>query len=361
MARILVVFVLLAAVCCLPACSTPEPEEATVIRPVRYVRVYSDATGSTREFSGTARAGVESRLSFKVVGTIEELPVQMGDEVEAGQLLARLDSKDYELRVDQTTASLEQALAQERNAQADYRRVSALYENDNASRDQLDAARAGMESATAQVRSLTNSLELARLQLEYTELRSPTAGSILSVGVERDENVGQGEVVATLSGDSAPEVVVGVPELLISRIRVGDAVTVRFDALGDRQFAANVSEVALAARGATYEVSARILAPDEAMRPGMACQVGFEFEASGDAGQIVLPPVAVGEDRDGQFVYVVEDLDGEQGVTRRRGVEVGALDSRGLRIRSGLSDGEIVVTAGVTKIHDGLTVKLLAN
>ncbi|NNM32233.1 MAG: efflux RND transporter periplasmic adaptor subunit, partial [Gemmatimonadetes bacterium] len=98
---------------------------------------------------------------------------------------------------------------------------------------------------------------------------------------------------------------------------------------------------------------------DPAIRSGMACEVTFRFES--DAEGFTLPPVAVQEDRAGRYVYVVELTEGEQGVTRRRPVEVGGITSRGLQIRSGLSDGDLVVTAGVSRIVDGQVVKLLAR
>ncbi|MFQ6114519.1 MAG: efflux RND transporter periplasmic adaptor subunit, partial [bacterium] len=132
------------------ACGGGEQKVEEIIRPVRYQQVYSTGGSRVRSFSGTARSGVESKLSFKVAGTVLEVPVKVGDKVRSGQLIARLDPKDYQLKVQQADASLARAKAEERNAKADYERIRALYENNNASKDDLDAARAGFESASAQ-------------------------------------------------------------------------------------------------------------------------------------------------------------------------------------------------------------------
>ncbi len=344
------------------ACDREEPGRETIVRPVRYERVYSGATSRVRSFSGTARASIESRLSFKVAGTIERLNVTMGDAVSAGDEIGHLDDDDYRIRVDQTSASLEQAKAQARNAESSYRRTLGLYENNNASRDQLDAARAAKESAEAQVRSLENSLELARLQLSYTRLIAPVTGSIMSAPVEVNENVQAGQTIVTLSAGAEPEVVVGVPEILISQIRDGAPVTVTFDAISGRRFAAVVTEVAIAPSpgSSTFQVTARLEESDPAIRSGMACEVAFEFESAHRDGFLV-PPVAVLEDRTGRFVYVVDIGEGDSGTTRRVSVETGELTSDGLEILSGLTDGDIVVTAGVSRITDGQTVRLLAN
>ncbi len=343
-------------------CQAEPPASEPVVRPVRYQRVFAGSTDRTRSFSGVAQASLESNLSFKVAGTIERLAVNMGDVVAPGQLIAQLDNKDYELRVQQTAASYEQAKAQQRNAQANYQRVLALYENNNTSRNELDASRASKESADAQVRSLDNSLQLARLQLSYTRLTAPVAGSISRVPVEPNENVQAGQAICTLTAGSDPEVVVGVPEMLISQISSGDRVEAIFDAIPGRKFAATVTEVAVSKSSAssTFAVTARVEGADDVVRSGMACEVSFTFDGTGVENYLV-PPVAVQEDRSGRFVYVVELTEGELGQCRRRPVETGQLTSDGIEVVSGLRDGDLVVTAGVSKIQDGLTVRLMAQ
>jgi RND family efflux transporter MFP subunit len=353
--------IVLGALCLtIVACQGEQPQPEPVVRPVRYLQVYAGGVERERVFSGVAQSSIESKLSFKVSGTLQTLAVSMGQHVEAGQLLAGLDPKDYELKVDQTSASHEQATAQQRNAAASYRRTLALYENNNASRNDLDAARAAKESADAQVRALANSLELARLQLSYTRLTAPVDGVVASVPVEVNENVQAGQTVVTLTAGQQPEVVVGVPEVVIAQIREGDPVQVRFDALAGRRFSAVVTEVAVmpSAASSTYEVRARLDETDPAIRSGMTCEVAFQF-ASRQREGFVVPPVAVLEDRHGRFVYVVEVGEGEYGVARRREVQVGDLLSGGLEIITGLRDGDLVITAGVSKIHDGMQVRLL--
>ena len=148
----------------LASCGGGGDEAAPVIRPVRYEAVFTTGSERIRSFSGVAEASMESRLSFKVSGTVRRVDVEVGDEVTRGQLLIELDPEDYDLQVQEAQASLTRSEAEARNAEADYDRVRALYENRNASRNDLDAARAGSESAQAQVKSAQKRLELARLQ-----------------------------------------------------------------------------------------------------------------------------------------------------------------------------------------------------
>lgn len=338
-----------------PAAEPPPP------RPVRWVEVAAGGGGVTRTLAGVARAGVESRLSFRVGGTVRELAVEVGDRVRRGAVLARLDPTDYELKVEEAEAARAQAEAALRKAEADYDRVRALYENNNASKSDLDAARAAAESATAQVEAGDKRLAQARQQVGYTVLAAPLDGAIAEVEVEVNENVQPGQRVVLLTSVARPEVAVAVPEGLIARLRQGQPVTVAFDALPGREFAATLAEVGVAATGnaTTFEVTARLAEPDPEIRSGMAADVTFRFAPERE-GPLVVPGVAVGEDREGRFVFVLE-AGGEAGTgtVRRRTVTVGAPVEGGLELLAGVEPGERLVTAGVRRLTDGMAVRLL--
>lgn len=355
-------FVVLFLMLFLPACRDDGPPQAQPLRPVRSQIVQAGSGHTERAFSGIAKAGQESRLSFRIPGAIEQVAVQVGDKVNAGQLIARLDATDYALQRQEAEAALAKARAQARNAEANYARVRALYENRNASRNDLDSARAGSESANAAVQASQTRLELALSQLRYTRLTAPTAGAIASVPVEAGENVGAGQVVAVLTAGAMPEVSVAVPESLIADIEQGGEVTVRFDALPQRSFIGRVTEVGVAATtyATTYPVTVRLARDNSALRPGMAAEVTFRFRQAAEPGnRFMVPAEAVGEDREGRFVFIVEPGPAGQGKVRRQPVRLGELTADGLEILAGLHNGDRIVTAGVALIHDGQTVKLL--
>ena len=108
----------------------------------------------------------------------------------------------------------------------------------------------------------------------------------------------------------------------------------------------------------TFPVTVRLDAADENIRSGMAVEVGFRFEAAGGRNVIVVPPVAVGEDQDGRFVYTVAPADSGYGFVQRRAVTVGELTSDGFEILEGLANEDRVITAGMSQITDGLRVKI---
>lgn len=344
----------------LTACAEPAPEPKPIIRPVRYQAVVADDGGRTRTFSGTAQAGAASKLSFRVAGALRTLHVKVGDRVKAGAPIADIDPKDYKLQVSEAQAGLAQARAQQRNADTAYQRVQALYANRSASAQDLDSARASRDSARAAVQSIRQKLELTRQQERYTRITAPTDGAISQVTAEVNENVSPGQPVVVLSSGKKPEVQVAVPEVLIAKVKRGMAVTVRFDAIPGKTFAAKATEVGIAGGGATFPVTLALDEADPGVRPGLAAEVDFPFEVKAATARFVVPPFSVGEDRQGRHVYLVKPGGDGLGTVERRTVTVGELTDRGFEITEGLAAGDLLVTAGVSKLEDGKTVRVRA-
>ncbi len=342
------------------SCNRESTSDKALVRPVRYQKVVSIERVRTRSFSGSAQATVQSKLSFKVAGTVLRLPVDVGDTVTEGQLIAELESEDYQLQVAQADAALKAAEAQERHANAEYTRVQQLYENDNASKSALDAARSASEAATEQVKAMGKQLELARRQLAYTRLKAPSDGAIVIVLTEVGENVGAGMPVVLLSAGLETEVKLAVPENVIASIQEGMRAEVSFSALPGKRFSAVVTEVGVAVTGAmsTYPVTVRLEETDPAIRPGMAAEVMFEFGTRDGGKRIFLLPAAVGEDRQGRYVFILERTGHGLAKAVRRPVIVGEMTNSGLEILEGVADGDLVVTAGVSRIEDGQIVRV---
>lgn len=331
-----------------------------VLRPVRVAEVTQTADVRTRSFSGVSQSTQASRMSFQVGGSVIELPVQVGDRLSAGQMIARLNPSTYDLQVQQAEASLAQATASQRNADANYSRVKGLYANNNASRNDLDSARASSESAEAQVRSARKALQIAQLNKSYTRLDAANDCTIASVDVELNENVSAGAQIAKVNCGAGIEIDLGIPEGLIGGFEQGMPAIIRFTALGEREYLGEVTEVGVAsgASATTYPVVVSLTESDPSIRPSMAAEVTFEFALGASAAAFVIPASAVINDERGRFVYIAEPSANGQAVIRRRGVEVGELTELGIQIRSGLTLGDLVVTAGTTVIREDQTVLL---
>ncbi len=345
----------------LTSCSGEKDVVQEVIRPVRFAQVFATGGTRVRTFSGVAQAAVESKLSFKVPGTVQLISVSVGDFITEGAVIAKLDNKDYTLQLQEAEAALAQSQAQQRNAESIYERVQGLYENRNASKQDIDSARAAAESARAQVTSIENRLALAQLQLNYTSLTAPFDGAVASVAVEENENIAAGMMVVMLNAGGPQEVKVTVPEMLISQIHPGSVVEVTFGALDDIVLPATVTEVGVSSSEytTTYPVTAQLSQPHESVRPGMVAEVAFTFETAGTLDCMIVPPHAVGEDRVGRFVFLIEPAGENLGIARRTAVVIGELTGEGLEIISGVEEGDLVITAGVSRVNDGQKVKVL--
>ena len=340
-------------------CEDPQ-EEPEVIRPVRYVVVEGTGEARLRTFSGVAKAGQESRLSFQVSGQVLAVPISVGDIVEKGQTIARMDPTDFSLQLQNAQAAAAQSRAQERNAKATYERTQALYENQNVSRQDLDADRTAYESARAALESANQQIRLRQRQLGYTHLKAPEAGTIATVDIEVNEYVQAGELVATLLAGEQIEVSVSVPASIIRSIVRGAKAEARFNSLDGKAFKGTVTEVGVAsvAGATTFPVTVRLTEGQEQVRAGMAADVTFIFTSEKEGPKYSLPISAVGEDRDGRFVFKVEETGDGLGVVHRSPVEVGEILSDGIEIFTGVQPGDLVVTAGVSRIYDGLAVRV---
>ena len=344
-------------------CEEEKPERKPVVRPVRVVVVRTTEQGRQRTFSGVARAAVESRLSFRVAGTVKSIAVKVGDRVARGDRIAELDAKDFRLQVDQARASLSQARAQARNGKSTYDRTRKLYASRSASKSELDQARMASDTAKAAVRAAQKQLALVESQEGYTRLSAPQAGSIAELKIEINEHVKPGQPVLVLSAGDAIEVSVSVPEVMISQITKGLPVTVRFDALPDRTLAGRIEEVGVSPiqGGATYPVSVKLDQPEAGVRVGMAAEVTCQIGKADQGERLLVPAVAVGEDRKGRYVFVAKPGDPGLATVHRVEVEVGELTGDGLEIRNGLTAGDILVTAGLAYLKEGQRVRLPAT
>jgi multidrug efflux system membrane fusion protein len=345
------------------ACGGEEAPQEEQLRPVRYVMVDAGNGTRSRSFSGVSKSSTESRVSFKVAGTVTNVPVQIGQRLEAGDLIAELDRATYDLQAQQAQASLVESQANNRRAAANYDRTKGLYANDNASLNDLESARAEAESAEAMVEAADKSLEIAQLNASYTRLTADTDCSIASLDVEVNENVASGKQVAVVSCGDDFEVTMDLPESLIANVEIETDVTIKFGALPDEVFKGEVSEVAVAsaAGSAGFPVVIRILDASPGLRSGLAADVTFHFETSGAAGTFILPVSAVINGTDGTFVFIAEPGEDGRATVRKRAVKLGELTQMGIEVVDGVSVGDRVITAGISVIRDGQHVLLSAD
>ncbi len=333
-----------------------EPAAVETPRPVKTVVVEAPEAGGVRRFPARIDALNKAELSFRVPGTIQELPVKEGDRVEEGQLLAALDPTDFEIAVKDAQASFDRA-------DSDYKRAQELVKKDFISRSDFDAKEAQFKNAQA-------ALEQAKQDLSYTKLTASFPATVAKRYVQRFEEVQAKQPVLAVHDSSQLEVKIDVPENVILRLRPPGSdrpqtgrvpVTASFDNRPGKEFDLTMREVATRADPATqtFQVTFTMPAPkDFLVLPGMTATVTADFSKVAVSDSVFyLPAAAVTADESlGPFVWVVGE---KQMRVHKTPVKVGRLVGWSIEIKGGLEPGSRVVTAGVGYLAEGMKVRLL--
>jgi len=399
-------------------CSCDSKKEAPVVkemvRPAKTMILKSPEIVTSRSYPGKVQAARETLLTFKVSGPLIKLPVNEGDEVKKDALLARIDPRDYktaltkirsgigkaraELKgmkaarpedINVLDAQVSAAKAKLQQAKQDYERYADLYEQNLASKSDYDRYKSGRDVAKAQLKSAKqklkkgkkgdrnedveakvsyiSGLEAGKKQasddLEDTYLKAPFSGIIAKMFVENFQNVRAGESILNLKDISSLEIVINLPEQLVAESAGIEclAATAVFDSLPDREYKLRVKEFAVEAddRTRTYQVVFSMNAPESGtILPGMTATVKAidKCAKSKVLGFLIPGNAAFADEHSKSFVWVV---DTETMTVSRREVEIGDMTGESIRIRKGVKAGEMIVTAGVNHLLEGMKIRLL--
>jgi len=329
------------------------------LRPVRTI-VASATDGITgRDFPGIVIAENKADIAFRVSGKLKELMVKEGEKVKKGQVIARLDQTDFKIELEDKQANYD-------TSKANFTRSATLLEPGHISQREFDEIKATYSTADAHLRA-------ARQNLIYTELKAPFDGSITKIHVDNFEEImGKGKI-ATLQDLQSMEVEIDVPESLMIHVRRGEKkrqIHATFDAIKDKIFPLTFREVSAQADEATHAYKIRFSLPpieNYTILPGMTATVVADrvpaIDDSGDEREIIVPSHAVLEDNNGRFVYIAEpeSTSSMTGLIHRRNVTTSRLTNSGLMITSGLDPNDLVVTAGMSKMQEGMKVRLMVS
>ena len=341
---LLVVTLALAAAC------SPQAEEAPApaVRPVKLATVEAASNEFPASFPAVIEAAQSSVLTFQVNGLLQELPVIESQEVKQGDLIAKLDQRDFQTNFDS-------AKAQYDAAESEYQRARRLSEENAISRSVLEQRRSSRDVSRAQ-------FEAAQKALEDTELRAPFDGVIAQVSVENFQNVGAQQSVVTLQSAGSVEAVINVPARLIAFVPqinpVDTAVTL--DAAPNVRIPAVLKEAAGQADPTTQTYRARFtFSPPENLLilPGMTGNVDATFVYVGDQIDlgVAVPTSAVISEGDDLYVWLVDE---EAMTVSRRAVTVS--DERfgeEVSVIEGLEGGEVIALGGASYLQDGMRVR----
>ena len=324
------------------------------------------ASGAGISANGYVVARTKASVSSKILGRLAWVGITEGSRVKTGDIIARLESADYEAALHAAQANAAQLDAQTVQAQRDLKRSQSLRAQNLLSESELENAQTKVEVAVAQANSGRAQVRLAEANLENTRVRAPFTGTVLRKDAEVGEIVAPSSAgggltrtaIVTMADLSTLEVEVDVNEAYIAQIGGAQPARITLDAYPDTSFSGRVRQVVPTAdrQKATVLVKVSILDRDPRILPEMGAKVVFDAQnaqAQAAPRRVFVPKAALVSAGGASSVWVIED-----GAVRRRTVDVGPARGDRIEVRQGLSGGETLVLDPPAGLKDGSKVKL---
>ena len=361
----------LALLAALPGCSQPAAAATRGPTPVKIQSVGAGPNAALSRYSGALEPASTVTMSFRVSGYVDGLgqveafgkqrALDKGDVVKKGTVLARLRPADYEHKLATGKALVSDARAKSKLMNLELERAQRLFAERVISRAELDAQEAQSESARAALADAIAHLNEAELALSDTVLRAPMDGVVLSRQVEVGALAAAGQAAVVLADTQNVKAVFGAPQVLVEKLRVGEAVQVFVGAEGEnvapeKLLDARVTRIAPAAdtNGRVFSVEALLPNPSGELRPGAV--VSVRVPTAVPAGDTLVVPLnaVVRSHRDPHgFSVFVFDGDADRGNVREAAVQLGEVVGNAVTVSDGLALNERVVTVGSTLVRDG--------
>ncbi len=339
----------------LTACSQEKKAEAPeIVRPVKVTEVAAADHGRKMDYSGSVKARTEMNLGFRVAGKITERLVDVGQRVRPGDVLARLDSVDYQLAVRRAEADLASAQKQVEISGLARRRAETLVEKSISSQSQLEQAQLANDQAVSQKESAQSALDQARNQVAYTELKSDQNGIVTAVSADIGQVVSSGTPVLSVAVEGSKEVQIAVPEMDVAQFTPGKTVKASFWSATGLALDGKVREVAGSADAQSRTFAVRVSLPEDS-RVLLGMTATIEAAENNAVATYAIPLAALSK-KDGQSVVWI--VDRGKGTVNSRTVKVADFSDDGVRVAEGLAKGDLVVSAGTQFMKEDMKVKL---
>ncbi len=345
----------------------PTPVETEMIAP-------APAAGENR-YSASLAPKERVSIAFKVEGYVTEimrLPgpdgaeriLQMGDKVKKGDVLAKLRDNDYAAALHKAEAAQREEFASLREAKVNFARYSQLFDNKAVSKSEYDKAKEKIEYYQASWERTAHEIEEARIRLGDTVAKAPLNAVVVNRMIEIGSLVNPGAVAFVLADLDTVKAVFGLPDYLLPKIKTGDELPIRVEALDNAMYSGVVTAVSPSAdaKSRVFDVELSIPNPTGALRDGMIASVSLQGTVD------ETPPLAVPirsivrdpADPKGFMVFILEQS-GDKRLAKAKVVEIEDVYGDRVLIKKGLEPGVRIITTGATIVSDGAAVSVIQN
>lgn len=330
-------------------------KRASTGRPVRAVSVEATKFADNIQLSGEIQAEKSVSLAFRIAGRVVDRFVNVGERVQPGQVVARLDPATERNALSAAKAALVAARGEVSTARTAFERQDRLLAQGFTTRPRFDQTRQAFEAAQAQLEAAEAQVELARDRLSFTELQANVAGVVTARSIEPGEFVQAGQAVLQIARDDGRDAVFNVPARLLEthadeptiRVTLADAPSVV--AFG------RVREVSPQADPVTrtFQMRVGLENPPETMRLGSTVNGTMELTS---AAIVAIPAGALTMSGLSPAVWVI---DPNTSTVSLRNIDVLRFDASRIIVSEGLEPGEIIVSGGIHALHPGQRVQQL--
>jgi RND family efflux transporter MFP subunit len=349
----------------LVAVSGCEEEAARTVERIRAIKPFTvtePAAGIVRRYTGKIEAAEKSSLSFAVSGTVAKVMVAAGDRVKRDQVLARLDTKTFDLDLRSAQAELRSSQAKLAEARQEQKRKSQLFKKGWVTKAAYDTAVAKAVSAQGAVDSARSQMGRAQRDITKTRLVAPFNGAISKREVEPFTEIKAGSTVFEIDASGSREIRFSVPDAIVSKLSISLPVQIGVTTLSDCGCSGHITEIGSASGPANaVDVIAALTSSPPTLLPGMSADVQLSLSDSntGSSGYLVpLSTIAPSAQPGKGYVF---KFDRSAGIVRK--VRITGREGREnlVQVIEGVSAGDILAAAGVSFLRDGQKVKLLGE
>ncbi len=352
-----------------PSAILPTPKPWVVHRRLQTATVVARTDGAVSVLlSGSGYIVTRQKyitVGTKILGQIVEEPIEEGQHVKAGDMLARIDDRDYQAQLRQAIAVRDVARANRQLDDDKANRARHLIGDGAISQDDLETAVTGADVAQAELARDEAAVDYAEFNVNQCVITSPINGIVLKKYRELGDTINfGGEIqagggatdIAQLADTEDMRAEIDINEADIAKVGMGSPATVTLDAYPDKHFEATLVKVYPEAdrqRG-TVKVEVQIMRPDlQVIKPEMGAKVSFLTARVQNHSnpRIVVAKSAITIDGNKNYVWTVRD-----GMVKRTEIFCGREVEAGVEVKDGLNDGDVVVVATEATLRDGLKV-----